>query len=122
MASHNTTGAAGEALAREYLVREGYAIYEQNKRIGAEIDIIAFKDNIVAFVEVKTRTERLTDPMQVVTARQRARICRAADTFIRTREIVHEPRFDIIIVNILPDGTHTVTHYPGAYLPPLLAR
>ena len=31
------------------------------------------------------------------------------------------PRFDIIIVNVAPDGSHTITHYPDAFIPTLNA-
>lgn len=51
-----TLGQHGEDLASEYLVKHGYRIIERNfkKRYG-ELDIICLKDNILVFVEVKTR-------------------------------------------------------------------
>lgn len=124
MALHNDLGALGEKIAAEYLLVNGYIIHQQDKRIDrkGEIDIIAFKDGEVVFVEVKTRTEPDTDPMEVVDDRRRARICRAADSFINTMEIDLLPRFDIIIINVAPDGTHRLTHYPDAFIPPLSAR
>lgn len=121
MAEHNKLGAIGESIARYYLVSRGYALYRGNDRsAGAEIDIIAFKDDIVAFVEVKTRTQREIDPMEVVDNRKRSRICRAADMFLRANEIVHNPRFDIITVS-MADGPESpeVVHYEDAFIPGL---
>lgn len=49
-------GAYGETLAAEFLLRHGFEIIARNFRVrGAELDIIAFKNNALYFVEVKTR-------------------------------------------------------------------
>lgn len=121
MARHNELGELGERIASEYLLAQGYVIHKQDQRIRerGELDIIAFKDGEIVFVEVKTRTEYDTDPMEAVTPRQRSRICRAADSFIGAMEIDLLPRFDIIIINVRPDGSHRLTHYPDAFIPPL---
>lgn len=123
MARHNDLGARGEEIATEYLLADGYTIHRQDERMqgGGEIDIIAFKDNEVVFVEVKTRTEPVTDPLEVVDTRRQRRMCRAADAFIDRLSIDLLPRFDIIIVNVAPDGSHTITHYPDAFIPTLNA-
>ncbi len=83
MARHNDLGARGEEIATEYLLADGYTIHRQDERMQGrgEIDIIAFKDNEVVFVEVKTRTEPVTDPLEVVDTRRQRRMCRAADAF-----------------------------------------
>ncbi|MDE6280111.1 MAG: YraN family protein [Paramuribaculum sp.] len=120
MAKHNTLGRWGEQIAREYLIADGYAIFAVDKNmVFTDIDIVAMKDNEVAFVEVKTRRESSTDPEEVVDKRKRARMVRAADMLIRSYKLLHEPRYDIIIVNGSPETGHTVTHYPDAFLPPL---
>lgn len=50
------TGKIGEQYAAEYLQKNGYKIVHQNlyTRFG-EIDIVAYKDRRLVFVEVKTR-------------------------------------------------------------------
>lgn len=56
----NTTGLgrAAEAAASDYLKKDKYQILDQNwRRRTAEIDLIAKKDGIVYFVEVKYRTK-----------------------------------------------------------------
>ena len=49
-------GDFGEEITAEYLENNGYRILDRNyaKPFG-EIDIIAIKDDLIAFVEVKTR-------------------------------------------------------------------
>ena len=56
----NPTAKLGEEIASKYLKEKGYKIIERNfrKRYG-EIDIIATHQNILVFVEVKTRTSNL---------------------------------------------------------------
>lgn len=50
-------GNRGEEIATEYLRKKGFQIIDLNFRIrGGEIDIVAIKDSILVFIEVKTRT------------------------------------------------------------------
>lgn len=121
MAAGNELGKIGEQAARDYLVAHGYALYTIDDRTGgAEVDIIAFKGDTVAFVEVKTRTRAMIDPMEVVTPQQQRRICRAADNFLRRNGIRHEARFDIITVAITgPESAPVITHYKDAFRPRL---
>jgi putative endonuclease len=57
MAEHNDLGKQGEALAVEFLQKNGYTILETNWTFQkAEVDIIARKNNVLAVVEVKTRS------------------------------------------------------------------
>ena len=51
------TGLWGEIYAARYLRQKGYSIKSSNYRLsGGEIDIIAEKDDVFCFVEVKTRS------------------------------------------------------------------
>lgn len=125
MAEHNSLGAWGERIATEYLLAEGYVIHRTDERCGhlGEIDIIAFKDDWVVFVEVKTRADDSDDdPMQLFPPARRRRMVRAADRFIRLMELDQRPRYDIIVVNGTPDAGHRMTHYPDAFFPGLSSR
>jgi putative endonuclease len=54
--STTETGRKAETAARNYLEMRGYEIVEQNwRRPRCEIDIIAKKDGVIYFVEVKYR-------------------------------------------------------------------
>ncbi len=72
-------GRSGESLAKEYLENNGFKILAQNfqfYRIGvqgrlAEIDIIAFKENIIHLCEVKTRSgNKFGSPFEQITRKQ----------------------------------------------------
>lgn len=53
----NKVGLFGEEIARQYLTNNDYAIISVNKKISfKEIDILAKKNGMLIFVEVKTRT------------------------------------------------------------------
>lgn len=57
MALHNELGKKGEQLAEEYLVGLGYTILFRNWRHGRyEIDLVAAKNEVLHFIEVKTRS------------------------------------------------------------------
>ena len=120
MARHNEIGAWGEEMARDYLRRNGYTVFDSNTRVGhKEIDIIATKDNIIAFIEVKTRSTAFKDPADAVDAKKIRRIAKAADSFMQTFDIKHEPQFDIITIIGTPQSEFKLTHYPDAFMPPL---
>lgn len=120
MAKHNALGSWGEDTAAEHLTKLGYAIVERNLKIGTyEIDIIATKGNIIAFVEVKTRSNDDDDPLEAIDRKRINRMARAADIYIRSREIEFEPQFDIIAINGTDRNNCKLVHYPDAFLPPL---
>lgn len=55
MAKHNETGKIGEQIASNFLAKKGYEIVCRNyNRKWGELDIVAQKDNLLHFVEVKT--------------------------------------------------------------------
>ncbi|MCM1076506.1 MAG: YraN family protein [Bacteroides sp.] len=119
MAEHNDLGQWGEMVAREYLLTQGYAIGGENMRIGGvEIDFIAMRDDVVCFVEVKTRSNDFTDPADAIDSRKRTRLVKAADTYVRAYNIQLEPRFDFILIIGTPDS-YRIEHIPDAFLPTL---
>tara|TARA_B100001109_G_C18779682_1_gene434762 strand:+ start:448 stop:783 length:336 start_codon:yes stop_codon:yes gene_type:complete len=57
MASHNKLGRQGENIAKDFLKHRGFIIVAMNWRhLHYEIDIVARQENILVFVEVKTRS------------------------------------------------------------------
>jgi putative endonuclease len=60
MAAHNKFGKAGEAMAAGWLAAQGFQLIAQNWRTGRfEIDIIASRNGILHFIEVKSRHDDL---------------------------------------------------------------
>jgi putative endonuclease len=93
------TGADGESVAAQYLEKKGYRILKRNYRTsGAEVDLIAQKDDTLCFVEVKTReTDDYGLPEEFVDERKRRKIIRATKVFIgQKRYEDYFVRFDII--------------------------
>ena len=55
MAEHNKIGKIGENIAKTFLMKQGFTILDQNYQIRyGELDIVAKKDNVLHFVEVKS--------------------------------------------------------------------
>jgi putative endonuclease len=100
VAEHNELGKKGEELAVEFLLNEGYKILDRNWTFQkAEIDIIAQKENILAVIEVKTRSgSDFGLPQDFVKSKKIQLLIKAVNAYINDREIDFEIRFDIIAV------------------------
>ena len=93
----NKTGVWGEIFASRYLRDRGYKILSTNYvcRFG-EIDIVSLKDNILCFVEVKTRSENaIYEPKEAVGSDKQARIIAAAQAFSQVYPYTEQMRFDV---------------------------
>lgn len=97
-------GARGENIAAFYLEKKGYRILRRNYCIrGGELDIIAEKDGIIAFVEVKTRTVGfMSGGFDAVDKRKQRLIIRAAEAYSLKNPHDLQPRFDV--AEIILDG------------------
>ena len=94
---------AEEIAAQEY-IKKGYAILERKWHNGkSEIDLIAQKDNIIAFIEVKARNGRTTNPIFSITHDKRRRMARSADNYIRRQNGDFDYRFDFVGLTGSPD-------------------
>ena len=94
------TGISAEARAAAYLMAKGYRILARRFRSPyGEIDIVARKRNLVAFVEVKARAT-LDDAAYAVTPRQQARISDAAQAWLQAHpeHAEFELRFDVMLI------------------------
>ena len=92
-------GRRGEYLAAASLMLKGYSILEmRHKTPMGEVDIIARRGKLIAFVEVKARPT-INDAVNAVTHKARQRICAAGAAYL-ARKRLHdfEQRYDIIAV------------------------
>ncbi len=91
-------GNRGENQACKYLKKSGYSILERNfQNPFGEIDIIAQKDDTVAFIEVKTRlNDNYGAPSEAVDKKRRFRYIKGAEYYFLGKQIEVTVRFDII--------------------------
>lgn len=116
MAQHNELGKKGEQIAVDFLLKNNYDIVERNYRFEkAEVDIIAKKGDILAIVEVKTRsTTDFGDPQDFVKPKQIQRLVKAVDEYVVVNDLDVEVRFDIIA--IVKEGKgYSIEHLENAF-------
>lgn len=110
-------GRTGEDIAATYLAARGWRVIERNVRWReGEIDIVAARGGVLAFVEVKTRrSARFGIPAEAVTRRKQARIRALASRYLQERRPRAQAiRFDVI--DVLRDGAgFRVTHLEAAF-------
>jgi putative endonuclease len=108
----------GEDLAQRYLERLGYRIVARNfrsKGAGHEVDLVAWHEGRLVFVEVKTRTgEEAGTPDRAVTPKKQTRIIRAAQDYARRSGTDWERvRFDVVA--IIEGHPPQIAHYCDAF-------
>ena len=116
MATHNDLGTLGEDLAIDYLIKQGYQILERNYRyLKGEVDILAKKDDVLAAVEVKTRTGNyFGDPHEFVKPKKIKLLVATVDHYVTQNDLDVEVRFDIITV-IKKQNDFEIEHLEDAF-------
>ncbi|MDB5136770.1 MAG: hypothetical protein JWP37_3373 [Mucilaginibacter sp.] len=119
MAKHLELGRKGENLAKKFLEDTGYEILDENWTHGrAEIDLVAYKDRVIIFAEVKTRTGNwFGEPEDFVDNRKQKLLARAADEYIYLMDHKGEVRFDIISILFDKNVNYTLKHIEDAFWP-----
>lgn len=124
MAVHNTIGEIGEQVAVEFLQERGFAIFDRNySRKWGELDIVARKQGIVHFCEVKStdcrrrsvthetgRTRGYGDPQpeQHIDGRKVERLQRAVQTYLSEHFSRETPEWqvDVLVVYLYSEEQH----------------
>jgi putative endonuclease len=103
MAQHNTTGKWGEGLAAEYLLQNGFVLLHQNWRHSHwEVDIIAEKNNVLHFIEVKTRrTKKFGHPEESVNKKKIQNLVSASEEYLYQYPQWQRIQFDILSITAL---------------------
>lgn len=101
MALHIIRGKQGEVLALEFLRKHDFVILACNWRYKHyETDIIAAKDEVIHFIEVKTRHSMdFGYPEQSVSRKKFASMKQGAACFMRRYPIAQRLRFDILAIS-----------------------
>lgn len=110
-------GKEGEALVVSHLKNDGFTILAQNyfKKFG-EIDIIAKKEDVLIFVEVKSRRSSYFELCSLVPfSKQKKIIMVAKEYIVRNNHNNIMCRFDVALVQGTPPY-HTLTYMPNAFI------
>jgi putative endonuclease len=100
--SNKSKGDLGENLAVKYLISKGFKIMDRNVHLGklSELDIIAKKENILAVVEVKTRSSiDFGLPQDFVKPKKIQLLVKAINEYVISNDLEVEVRFDIIALH-----------------------
>lgn len=111
-------GALGEHYAAKYLRYNNYKIKAANyKTYAGEIDLVAVKNGVLCFIEVKTRQiGGLTSPADAVYFHKQENIKSSASVYInRCAPDFKKIRFDIIEVFVEEKELKTINHIENAF-------
>ena len=100
-------GALGENMACRFLVKRGFKVLDRNysKKWG-EIDIVAGKDKILRFIEVKTVVSYETDryrPEENVHYQKLKRLSRVIQTYLLDKKVSYETEWQIDVLAVFLD-------------------
>ncbi len=123
---HLITGLEGEKEAYFYLLGKGYLVVATRWSAGSlpgDIDIVAWKDELLCIIEVKTRTAHdMTAAEVAVDSHKRHLLRRLARRYLlqlpQTRgsqPVLPQVRFDVISVYLLPGAKPEITHFENAF-------
>lgn len=117
MAKHNYVGKLGEEIAKKHLASQGYLILDLNWRWGkGEIDIIAQQNNVLVFIEVKTRTQNTFGyPEEAISTKKQQLMYELAIEYMYQHQHEDEFRFDVIAITLSP--TTEIEHFQDAFFP-----
>ena len=107
MAKHNEVGTLGETLAGDYFIKNGYKLIHKNWRKGHwELDLIVSKNNILHFIEVKTKTsDKYGYPEDEVTVSKFRYLTSAAEEYVYENPNWKRIQFDILAITLEPKLT-----------------
>jgi putative endonuclease len=111
IAAHHLTGRRGEEAAYFHLRSLGYTMVARNfrsPRCRGEIDLIGWEDDVLCFVEVKTRTTRDVKPGEAAVDRHKRRLSATViRDYLRRFPPSCQWRFDVVSVYYpLPKASH----------------
>ena len=118
MLNRRLIGANGESRAIAFLKGRRFKIVERNYRTKVgEIDIIAERDGLVTFVEVKTRRSKsYGSPEEAIDKKKRKRIIKAAKYYLVSHNLYDEVdvRFDVLSLT-KKNGVFQIEYFEDAF-------
>ncbi len=118
MYNKRAIGINGEKIASAYVKKMGLTILETNYRQKmGEIDIIAAKNNLIAFIEVKIRqTYQYGHPEEAVDRKKKRRIIRTAKYYLVTHNLYDKRvvRFDVLAIQ-RKGSSYEIEYFENAF-------
>lgn len=118
MNSNQQIGQIGEDIACQFLKDKGYEIVERNfKNKWGEIDIIAQKNNVFHFCEVKTIHKRKNYlPEDEITGKKKQQLWKMAQIWLEHNKVPPETpsQIDIIAIELTNQGPE-INYFPNAF-------
>jgi putative endonuclease len=120
IADKKLVGNAGEQAVEKWLALNNFKILARNYSIRyGEVDLIAEKGDVIAFIEVKTRKTEYFPTSSVVNKSKQLKIIKAAKHFVLQNQIRDKVlRFDVATVLLNANGTSVVSYIPNAFMRP----
>lgn len=121
MPEHLVTGLEGEDAAYFYLRRKGYVVVARRWSAGnlpGDVDLIAWQNTLLCFIEVKTRTAHDLSPAEIaVNAHKRNVLRRLARRYVRElpQSAAPQARFDVLSVYLVSGEPHEFQHFENAF-------
>lgn len=111
-------GFKAENIAEEYIKKLGFNIVKRNFHFGryGEIDIIAYDNETLVFIEVKYATsDKFGEPINWINQKKRKSLRRAAEGFLYINNLINVPcRFDVILIEDMKEESR-LQHIKNAF-------
>jgi putative endonuclease len=106
MAAHNEFGKAGEQMAAEWLAQQGFCLIARNWKFARyEVDIIASRNGILHFIEVKSRHDDLFGkPEDWVNRKKGRHLLAVGEAFQEKYPDWKQVQYDILSILLTPNG------------------
>lgn len=112
MAEHNEIGKIGEKISRTFLMKHSFNVHDTNYRTKfGEIDIVAEKDGILRFIEVKSVKVRTVDswkdlvvqPEDNMTRSKWTKFVTTVELYLKNKGVTHETRWQVDLACVYID-------------------
>ena len=116
--SSRQIGDEGEELAVSYLESKEYTILERNYFFEhAEVDIVAYDEKQIVFVEVKYRSDTVFgEPEDAISEQKQQNIFKAAEAWLYERKMDGSPvRFDVVSIIQKKGEAPQFKHFENAF-------
>ena len=117
MNKNKATGDKGEEIAAIYLVKNGYRLIERNWRFRYwEVDIIAAKDQLLHFIEVKTRKSlRYGRPEESITRDKMTNLKNVAEEYQYQHTEWKYIQFDVLAITLVNEEVKEIFMIEDVY-------